>query len=72
MTDIGTTSSKYSKAVTTGATMETGQPVEYDPANGSYVEGSSPFITKDYGKKNDKDLTNGFVPQTRSEEIQPV
>lgn len=72
MAEIGTTSSKYSKAVTNGATMDTGQLVEYDPANGSYNEGTSPAITKDYGKKNDKDLTNGFKPQTRSEEMQPV
>ena len=28
-------------------------------------EAFSPAMTQDYGKKNDADLTNGFVPQVR-------
>lgn len=67
MSDIGTTLSKYSKAVKTGSKMETGQDVEADPANGSYNAGTSPFITKEFAK-DDGDLNNGTSsPQTRKE-----
>lgn len=36
------------------------------PASQFYPEGSTPALTKDYGAKNDSDLTNGFVPQVRT------
>ena len=72
--DVGTTNSKFSKAVTTGATMDTGQLVEYDPANGSYPAGTSPGNGKDWGKKasDDADLTKGHASRIDRPETLPV
>ncbi len=36
--------------VTTEATMEKGNKVEYNKTNGSYPEGTSPGLGKDYSK----------------------
>jgi hypothetical protein len=35
------------------------------PASEFYPEGSTPALTKEYGTKNDAELTNGYVPQVR-------
>jgi hypothetical protein len=72
MSDIGTTLSKYSKAVKTGSKMETGQDVEADPANGSYEAGTSPFITKDFGAKDETGLNTGFDKRYVHKDTKPV
>lgn len=38
---------------------------KFDKTSNTYPEGTSPGLGKDYGKKNDTDLNNGFVPQVR-------
>lgn len=35
------------------------------PVESRYSAGSTPALTRDFGSKNDSDLTNGFVPQVR-------
>lgn len=39
--------------------------VKHTPVGERWPEGTGPGLSKDYGKKDDADLTNGFVPQTR-------
>lgn len=41
---------------------EEGKPV---PVGKRWPEGTMPGLSKDYSKKDDADLTNGFVPQVR-------
>lgn len=38
---------------------------QHEKANVAHAEGTNPGLTKDYGAKNDSELTNGFVPSVR-------